>query len=220
MFQDLRVDELAEIANSVEANYHSTGIYYHRTEMSARQIENLAPPNRIQRLKELFEISTIEQYKDIMKPLKEAVQGLKDLPIDDLISSETKQELFHRYQHDFLPKYRKLEAKIKGISQDMKDCNETVNLIMFYSLHHREERPSGLRYGWYEETFLHEGKTSQPYHQGEEWKLCVAWVCTLPSSQQYLKGGLSREKTTMQELWGPPPTTLTEVQPSPLHTHV
>jgi hypothetical protein len=179
----------------LEDQYRRAGMYYHCTQIQARQPSGDSD-EFMDSLRELFEITTVEEYNAMFEPLKKMVTEFTDMRHKYIRYSGTAEELMHRTSQEFRPVYRALvDDQYVTLCKKFHVVFDAAESLFDVSRTLYETDEHGLRIAWQDCMGLEPLTNPMPRILGEEWDKYRAWVGSLPETQRAV--GLGRRVDTI-----------------------
>ena len=172
-------------ANEIEDAYRYDGVIYHTTQLSARQPDEF-PSNRLAKLKEGFELTSVQEYQALFAKLHQLVQQYADLEskIAHNYSGESFAVRFHRYHTELGPTHLKLGDEFDEVERVFDTLQEDANALLRHSKTYHEHDAFGSRIAWHDKDVDEIDGQIVPLRMEDEWEAYVSWVDSLPETQR------------------------------------
>ncbi|KAF2134750.1 hypothetical protein P153DRAFT_380561 [Dothidotthia symphoricarpi CBS 119687] len=198
------INAIYNLCDRAEDQYRSIGISYHSTQQGARHPDHF-PAERLNRLKQAFEISSIEEYDAVFAHWKKIVDDLTHISRTHFRRSGTAEELWHRLNIELEPAFDKTYQDYIRAQDGLQDLNKDVNELLNVSIRFNYTDNMGLRYMWCDPT----GTDHTPRRQGQEWATYCAWISSLPETQRSV-GSRTVDEIALELLYASPDEIIDE----------
>jgi hypothetical protein len=194
------IDEASSSVNKTEDIYRDSAIVYHCSQLAARQPANF-PQTQLDQLKELFELSSVEEYDAHFGTLHGIVRSLAELRATHVRYSGSTEDLCKRVR-ELEAAFNILSIQLRGFTVAMDIRIDIVNALDDCSRALYETDSQGARCAWQNASGPDPVLRPEPYRKGEEWMLFRAWVGALPETQLAMQAGRTLDEAALDLLYG------------------
>jgi hypothetical protein len=190
-----------KLANTMEDRYRAAGLHYHSTQLAARRDSNIHP-SHLGNLKQLFELTHVEDYDSIFAPLNTLISAMEDLKSTHLRHNGTIEELYHRVFQVLKPGFDGLAAKLQALCETLDAISELTHVLHDISRLLYESDGQGQRIAWHD--FYLSDTGPRPLRMGEEWETFLKWVKSLPETEKMEELGRAAEEVAFEMMCNEP----------------
>jgi hypothetical protein len=190
-----------KLANTMEDRYRAAGLHYHSTQLAARRDSNIHP-SHLANLKQLFELTHVEDYDSIFAPLNTLISAMEDLKSTHLRLNGTVEELYHRVFQVLKPRFDGLAAKLQVLRETLDAISELAHVLHNISRLLYEPDEQGQFIAWHDFHLSDAGP--RPLRIGEEWEAFLKWVKSLPETEKMLALGRTVEEVAFEMMCSEP----------------
>jgi hypothetical protein len=190
-----------KLVNVMEDRYRAAGLHYHSTQLAACRDSNIHP-SRLANLKQLFELTDVEDYNSIFAPLNTLISAMQDLKFTHLRFNGTIEQLYHRVFHDLKPGFDDLTAKLQPLCGTLDAIFELAHVLYDISRLLYESDGQGRRIVWHDFHLIDNGP--RPLRMDEEWETFLKWVRSLPETEKMVELGRTAEVVAFEMMCSEP----------------
>jgi hypothetical protein len=177
-----------KLANTMEDRYRAAGLHYHSTHLG--------------NLKQLFELTHVEDYDSIFAPLNTLISAMEDLKSTHLRLNGTVEELYHRIFQVLEPGFDGLAAKLQPLCETLDAISELAHVLHNISRLLYEPDEQGQFIAWHDFHLSDAGP--RPLRIGEEWEAFLKWVKSLPETEKMVALGRTVEEVAFEMMCSEP----------------
>ncbi|KAF1915894.1 hypothetical protein BDU57DRAFT_573309 [Ampelomyces quisqualis] len=197
------IEETLRVANTVEDDYREAGVLYHSTQMSARESPDVSE-ERLVALKNLFDISSIDEYHAVFSKLEDIMNTVFDMRDKHLRYSGTAEELQHRVFKDLQPAILALDVEFQAFLKSFYEVLVDARVLNNISSMQYEIDENGRPCSWNRPYTVGAEYGIAPQNEGEEWEKFRAWVSSLPETQRAVEIGRAVDAVALELLYFDP----------------